>query len=66
MLFRSLKKDNSVVVYSLAADKLTKYSGFDELPINIQEKLAMFKVLERGEAYENFGIQFDDELFFIP
>ena len=61
-----LKKDNSVVVYSLAADKLTKYSGFDELPINIQEKLAMFKVLDRGEAYENFGIQFDDELFFIP
>ena len=61
-----LKKDNSIVVYSLAADKLTKYPGFDELPINIQEKLGMFKVLERGEAYEIFGIQFDDELFFIP
>lgn len=61
-----VRHDGSIVVYSYASDKLSKYPGFSELPTNIQEKLAMFKVLDANEAYANFGVKFEDGFFYIP
>ena len=58
--------DNSIVVYSYASDKITKYRGFDDVPTNIQEKLAMFKVLEKDEPYADFGVKFEAGFFYIP
>ena len=58
--------DNSIVVYSYASDNITKYRSFDDVPTNIQEKLAMFKVLEKNEPYADFGVKFDDGFFYIP
>jgi hypothetical protein len=61
-----MRIDNSIVTYSYASDKITKYRGFDDVPTNIQEKLAMFKVLEKNEPYADFGVKFDDGFFYIP
>ena len=58
--------DNSIVVYSYASDNITKYRSFDDVPTNIQEKLAMFKVLEKNEPYADFGVKFEDGFFYIP
>ena len=61
-----MRIDNSIVTYSYASDKITKYRGFDDVPTNIQEKLAMFKVLGKDEPYADFGVKFDDGFFYIP
>ena len=58
--------DNSIVAYSFASDTITKYRSFDDVPTNIQEKLAMFKVLDKHEPYADFGVKFDDGFFYIP
>jgi hypothetical protein len=58
--------DNSIVIYSYASDNITKYCSFDAMPTNIQEKLAMFKVLGKDEPYADFGVKFDDGFFYIP
>jgi len=61
-----MRKDNSIVTYAYASDKITKYPSFDDVPTHIQEKLAMFKVLEKDEPYADFGVKFDDGIFYIP
>jgi hypothetical protein len=61
-----MRIDNSIVTYSYASDKITKYRSFDDVPPNIQEKLAMFKVLEKDEPYADFGVKFADGFFYIP
>jgi hypothetical protein len=61
-----VRQDNSIVIYSYASDKVSKYPSFDEVPTEIQTKLGMFKVLDTYEAYADFGIKFDDGFFYIP
>lgn len=61
-----VRQDNSIVIYSYASDKVSKYPSFDEVPTEIQTKLGMFKVLDAYEAYADFGIKFDDGFFYIP
>jgi hypothetical protein len=59
------KADNSLVLYSLAFDSITHYKHYDDLPKGIQEKFAMFKVLNANEGYGHIGCKFKDGLFFI-
>jgi len=59
------KADNSLVLYSLAFDSITHYKHYDDLPKGIQEKFAMFKVLNENEGYGHIGCKFKDGLFFI-
>jgi hypothetical protein len=47
--------DNSLVVYSYVTDTEQKYASFYELPDNIKEKYAVFKVLKAGEAISHIG-----------
>ena len=61
-----VRQDNSIVIYSYASDKVSKYPSFDEVPTEIQTKLGMFKVLDSYDAYADFGIKFDDGFFYIP
>lgn len=60
------RKDNSIVVYSYTADKVSKYRTFEDLPTHIQDKLAMFKVLDESEPYADFGVKFNDGFYYIP
>lgn len=57
--------DNSLVVYSYATDTVQKYESFNELPENIQQKYAMFKVLEEGEAVATIGCYYGEGIAFV-
>jgi hypothetical protein len=61
----NVKADNSLVLYSLADDSITHYKHYDDLPTAIQEKFAMFKVLNENEGYGHLGCKFKDGFFFI-
>lgn len=60
-----LRNDNSITMYSLAQDSITHYKHYGELPTSVQEKFAMFKVLEINEGYSHIGCKFVDSMFFI-
>lgn len=61
----NVKADNSLVLYSLAFDSITHYKHYDDLPAGIQEKFAMFKVLNENEGYGHIGCKFKEGMFFI-
>jgi hypothetical protein len=61
----NVKADNSLVLYSLAEDSITHYKHYDDLPTAIQEKFAMFKVLNENEGYGHIGCKFNGGMFFI-
>ena len=60
-----VKADSSLVMYSLAQDSITHYKHYDDLPTAIQEKFAMFKVLNENEGYGHLGCKFKEGVFFI-
>jgi hypothetical protein len=49
--------DGSCAVLSFNTGEVDKYMHFDDVPQNIREKLAMFKVIETGEPYSHLGIK---------
>jgi hypothetical protein len=57
--------DDSLIVYSFATDTVKRYAGFDELPLNIQSKYAMFKVLAQDEAHATLGCKFGDDYTYV-
>jgi hypothetical protein len=57
--------DNSLVVYSYATGTVQKYESFNELPENIQQKYAMFKVLKEGEAIATIGCHYGEGFAFV-
>jgi hypothetical protein len=57
--------DNSLVVYSYVTDTVQKYASFYELPDNIKEKYAVFKVLKEGEAVSHIGCKLQDGFAFV-
>jgi hypothetical protein len=57
--------DKSLVVYSYATDTVQRYESFNELPENIQQKYAMFKVLAEGEAVATIGCHFSEGFAFV-
>lgn len=61
-----VRKDNSIITYAYALDKITKYRSFDELPTEIQSKLGMFKVLDANEPYADFGVKLGNDFYYIP
>ena len=61
----NVKADSSLVLYSLEQDSITHYKHYDDLPTAIQEKFAMFKVLNENEGYGHLGCKFKEGVFFI-
>ena len=54
-----------LVVYEFSTDNLTRYASFSELPDNIQNKYAMFKVLAHNEPITTIGCKFSDEYCYV-
>ena len=60
-----VKADSSLVMYSLAQDSITHCKSFEDLLPSVQEKFAMFKVLNENEGYGHIGCKFNGGMFFI-
>lgn len=61
----SLYSTGSCALYDFATDSVRRYKSTDELPDAVQSRLGMFKVLEVGDPYAQFGCKFDQEMYFI-
>jgi len=57
--------DNSLTVYSFATDTVARYESFDELPTDMQQKYAMFKVLDVGEPVATIGVKLGNNYAFV-
>jgi hypothetical protein len=60
-----VQPDEKIVCYSLAEDVVRKYASFDELPKEVAEKFAMFKIIPENDAYEHLGVKLKNDMFFI-
>jgi hypothetical protein len=60
-----VQPDEKIVCYSLAEDVLHKHTSIDELPKDVAEKFAMFKIIPQNDAYEHLGVKLKDNMFFI-
>ena len=61
----SLYSTGSCALYDFATDSVRRYKSTDELPDAVQSRLGMFKVLDVGDPYAQFGCKFDQEMYFI-
>lgn len=57
--------DGSFVSFNFATCEIAKYQSIDDMPQDISEKLAMFKVIQTSEPYLHLGIKLLDNLYFI-
>jgi hypothetical protein len=60
-----LNADEGYVVYDYALGALEKYPSFYGLPIYLQEKLGIFKLLNVDEPVMKVGCKFDEGMFYI-
>lgn len=61
-----LLPDGQIVCLAYGVEKtVKKYPSMDELPSNVADKLSIFKVLEVGDAYTQFGVKLPDNFYFI-
>jgi hypothetical protein len=58
-------KDGSMVMYSYSTKELRKFKSFEELPETVQNKFALFKVLNENDPHGSIGCKFSDEYFYI-
>lgn len=57
--------DNSYAIYNFNNGSVIKYENFDEIPQDISEKLAMFKLIQQNEPYSHLGMKILDHAFYI-
>ena len=58
----SLYSTGSCALYDFATDSVRRLKSTDDLPEAVQSRLGMFKVLEVGDPYAQFGCKFNDEM----
>lgn len=58
------REDGTYVLHSLETDTIQKVESFDELPLLVQHKIAVFKLLDFREAIP-FGAKFDSGFYYI-
>lgn len=56
------RPDGAYVIYNYAARTLTRYKDFTDMPIDLQTKLGVFKLLQSGEIC-SFGVMFKPESY---
>lgn len=61
----SIYSNGSLAVLNFADQGITKFKSLELLPLDIQSKLAMFKVIKEGEAYAHLGCKFHGEMYYI-
>lgn len=61
-----LKADEGYIVYDYASNALEKYPSFYGLPVHLQEKVGIFKLLKDDEPVFKIGCKFNDgKIFYI-
>lgn len=45
--------------------QLMRYRNFEEMPTRMQEQIAVLKIAEENEPFENIGVKFEDNLMYI-
>lgn len=58
----TLRPDGAYVIYKYAAKTLARYKDFTDMPIDLQTKLGVFKLLQSGEIC-SFGVMFKPESY---
>ena len=61
----SMYTNGSMAVLSFADMTVLKYQSFGDLPVDIQSKLAMFKVIGFKEPYAHLGCKFEGDMYYI-
>lgn len=61
----SLYSTGSCALYDFATDSVRRYKSTDELPDNVQSRLGMFKVISKDDPHAQFGVKFDNEMYFV-
>lgn len=57
--------NGSLAVLNFADQSVTKFKSVELLPVDIQNKLAMFKVIPEGEPYAHLGCKFQNNMYYI-
>ena len=57
--------DGSYAVYNFHNGDVIKYQHFDDIPQDISEKLAMFKLIQQNEPYSHLGMKLLEHAFYI-
>lgn len=57
--------DGSYAILSLHTGEVTKYQHFEDVPADISEKLAMFKVIKQNEPYAHLGVKLVEHVTYI-
>ena len=58
----TLRPDGAYVIYNYTAKTLARYRDFTDMPIDLQTKLGVFKLLQSGEVC-SFGVMFKPEQY---
>lgn len=58
----AMRPDGAYFVYSYATQTLTRYKDFTAMPIDLQTKLGVFKLLKSNEMCQ-FGVMFSPEMY---
>lgn len=57
--------NGSLAVLNFADMGISKFKSAELLPLDIQSKLAMFKVIKEGEPYAHLGCKFQGDMYYI-
>lgn len=61
----SMYTNGSLAVLNFADQGITKFKSIDALPLDLQSKLAMFKVIAIDEPYAHLGCRFVGDMYYI-
>ena len=57
--------NGSLAVLNFADQSVRKFKSVELLPSDIQNKLAMFKVIQINEPYAHIGCKFGNDMYYI-
>jgi hypothetical protein len=57
--------NGSIAMLNFADQSVNKFKSMELLPVDIQSKLAMFKVIQEGEPYAHLGCKFANDMYYI-
>ena len=61
----SIYTNGSLAVLNFADQSVRKFKSVELLPLDIQNKLAMFKVIQINEPYAHIGCKFGNDMYYI-
>jgi hypothetical protein len=61
----SIYSNGSLAVLNFTDQSINKFKSVELLPLDIQSKLAMFKVIKENEPYTHLGCKFQEAMYYI-